>query len=513
MITNTNPYFLLLVTFIPLFSFSQEIVFSEKDFAKNMASIEFERTESESHKNKLNYDWKIYFKIFRDTLALDFVSGREIFTIFNSSDFKNPSFQRFKKAHSNYVNFLGSYGTKKNRSFVYTKSSYKKFLVINHDDTNSKTTESILDFKLKNHIFFGQFTYNSQFYIIAWQKFTRIFTLYVLENDNTFQAFDIDLEKGNFYKDGKLAPFPKKSVSRDPVLYMGNVYYDKNQRILTQIKNNVPNANKDVTERNKFFVQDDMLNITLDYNKESTVLIIIDLKTLEGNTHQITKKTHLESDPFNQKSNSFLFKNLLFQIKGDKKDVSLNLFDLKTGIHHPIANINQKKPYIKNKNLLLSKELVSRFDLGSQVEDKEDIIQKRLRKIMKYGNQVGLQITENTDSFLISIGGYLERDNSSMFYMFGAVGGMAYGIAYPYGQYGGFVRDESLDLFIGKDKFELTYDEFVNPYQRMEDFLNKEYDNKPDKKTKWVTKFNIDSDYYLGYLDKKTKEYFIRKFN
>ena len=193
--------------------------------------------------------------------------------------------------------------------------------------------------------------------------------------------------------------------------------------------------------------------------------------------------------------------------------MSISLFDLNTKTKKRTYTFNRKSPYLKEKNLLVTDEIASEFKLDIDTDDKEDIIKKKLRKIMKSGNQVGLQITENEHTFLVSLGGYLERENASPMIMFGAVGALAQAMTYPYGAYGSFVRDESFDFFIDKKTFELTFDEFLNPYQRMENFLNQEYENKSDKKIKWITKFNIGPDYYLGYLDKKTKEYQIRKFN
>ena len=208
---SQNPLLLFFFLLTVFTNSAQEVVFSEPQLSRTMALTELERKGNEVTKDELNYDWKLYFKKFENTVAIDFVSGREIFSMFNSLDFQHPTYQRFKKEHTSYTNFLGSFGTKNNRSFVYTKNSYKKFLVINHDGTAQSTTETILDFKLKGEIFLGHFTYESEFYIIAWEKFTRIFKLYVLGQNTTFQTYNVDLEKGKFFVDGTPSPFPKKN--------------------------------------------------------------------------------------------------------------------------------------------------------------------------------------------------------------------------------------------------------------------------------------------------------------
>ena len=453
------------------------------------------------------------YQSLNDSFLLSTYNDQKIGLYTNSFNFDNPKYHKIYKENFGFINYLGNYGNRENRIFVFAKNSKKKFLTINYSLTNkNKIIEKVLDFKLKGELYLGNFTYNNRFYIIGWKKNTRILTLNKFDEDFATQRYEIDLEKGQFLMNGiikdKIPPLPSNAIYSDPTYSLGHGIKE-----FRWIRDDIPNPNKDVTSANKMYIRGNLLTLSLDSNKKQTSLIQIDLDSHETKTHVIENTTSLKLDAYNHKTNSYIINDLLFQLKGDKKKIGLSVFNLTENEKKQLISFNRTTPYYKDKNLMVTEDIIKKYNLNTGENNKESNVQKRLKKIMRSGNKVGMQITENDSVFLITLGGYMQKSGGSPM-MMGAPGAPGFGgVTFSFGYYGTFIRDESLNFYVSKDKPSLTYSDFENPYEQMATFLEEEYEGKQQKKSNRIAKFKIGFDYYLGYMDKKTRTYFFRKFN
>ncbi|MEN1785425.1 MAG: hypothetical protein AAGF77_09825, partial [Bacteroidota bacterium] len=347
------------------------------------------------------------------------------------------------------------------------------------------------------------------FYVISVIKRSRVFQLTKLDSSGQYSTITINIEEGEYFQNGeaitKMPEAPSNSEEKDPIVHFAL------PREMALMRTDVPNTNEDVTRPNKFYLEDDTLILTLDGNEKSTTMVQIDMSNFETATNVISKKLDFPLEGESLKTNSFLFNNILYQMKGNKSGLGLLFFDLKQNKSVPLGYFNRKTPYEPERNLIINEQIRQQHDIPIPEKSNEEDIQKRLRRVMRYRNRVGFQITENDHTLLINCGAYSVTQSSApmMYGMGGAVGGLAMGIGFS----GTYIFEESINLLLEKDGLTLTYNDFKNPYVRMEDYLNEAYEDKAIKKTRWRSKFKIGTDYYLGYLDKKSNQYHFTKFN
>lgn len=472
-------------------------------------------TSNELGKKLGAYDQAVNFERIDNTILLSYIGEKNITIHENTTDFSKSKNYLFTKKTLEYQNYLGSYGNKEDRVFVYAKNSNKKFLTLKFNLTTKTNTEKKLEFKLKNQHYLGHFTYQDNFYIISLIKNTRTFKLTRIDLDSNFKEIDINIEEGDFLVDGVLKEMPSVSVSSsgissDKVLNFGTGSIKT--RTMSEMKNQVPNPNSEVTKNNKLYLNNNELLITLDSNLEATTLVSIYLDSFKSVTQLISKKPDFKVGSYTGKTNSYIHEKILYQMKGDKNKASLFLFDLEKKSTKTLIQFDAETPYDPENNLIISEKIRQQHAISIPLKQKDENVQKRLRKIMKTANNVGFQITENQNTLLITLGAYLERSSGTGGFGGGGFGAGA-GIPFSLGFNTTFIRDESLNFFVDKTDYSLTYSNFESPYDRMKTYLNKRYNDKAIKKTKWLQKFKIGTDYYLGFLDKKTKEYQFVKFN
>ena len=371
-----------------------------------------------------------------------------------------------------------------------------------------------MDFKLEREKYLVNFSHKGKFYLLTQLNNTRKYKFYLLDVDLNLETQIFDLDKSEFYVDGeKQDDLPNnRTVYANGAVKDDLLNYGAKRFRLERIKRYTPNLNEAITYGNKIYVRDNKLLITLDSNKEHTILIEINLEDSSSIIKQISKLDFGENLS-STKTNSFILDDFLFLLKGDKKRVFVKLLDLKTNKTKNVFSFHRNSPYLKERNALLNQNVVSKYNIDMQPSEgsNAESVQKRLQKIMRGGNQVGLRVLDSDQSFLLMLGGYKLKNGGPVMVPggFGAAGGLT--MNFGFGNYT-FVRDESLFFYLDKTNFDLDLSDFEDPYQQMEDFLNERYANKAHKKIGWKTKFQMDSDYYLGYLDRKENIYYISKF-
>ena len=459
------------------------------------------------------FEGEVSFAKAQDHFFLSFLESNYITVAQYDLAFNKTFEKRLTKEKESHVNFLDSYKSENSITYIFSNNSRKKYLGLTYNFQNDEVTEKTLDFKLEREKYLVNFSHKGKFYLLTQPNNTRKYKFYILDVDLNLETQIIDLDKSGFYKDGeKQETLPNRTIFANGSVKDELLDYGSKRFRLEEIKRNTPNLNEAVTYNNKIYVRDSKLLITLDSNKEHTVLIEINLKDSNSIIKQIPKLDFGENLS-STKTNSFILDDLLFLLKGDKKRVFVKLLDLKTNETKNVFSFHRNSPYLKERNALLNQNVVSKYNIDMRPSEgsSAESVQKRLQKIMKGGNQVGLRVLDSDQSFLLMLGGYKMTTSGPAMMPggFGAAGGIT--MSFAFGNYT-FVRDESLFFYLDKTNFDLDLSDFEDPYQQMEDYLNDHYVDKAHKKIGWKTKFQIDSDYYLGYLDRKENIYYIRKF-
>ncbi|MDC6366548.1 MULTISPECIES: hypothetical protein [Flavobacteriaceae] len=417
------------------------------------------------------------------------------------------------KQKQSHVNFIESYQAENKVGYIFSNNSRKKFFGLIYDFESEKIVEKPLDFKLEREDYLVNYSHDGKFYILAQIKNTRKLKFHVLDINLNYETHIIDLGKSDYYKNGtKQDEFPKRVVYSNGTIKDSLLNYASHNAYLKLVKRHSPNLNEVITHSDKIYLSDEKLLITLDSNNEYTNLIEINQKDSKTTIRQISK-TDFGENLSGIKTNSFILDNLLFLLKGDKKKVFVKLYNLDSNKSTSVFSFHRNSPYLEQRNILLNQNLVTKHNIDIHPsESNKESVQKRLQKIMKGGNKIGLRALDSDQSFLLMLGGYKKTNGAPMTMpgSFGAVGGLTMGMMF--GNYT-FVRDESLYFYLDKQNFDLDLSDFEDPYQKMEDLFNEIYDEKARRKISWKTKFQIDSDYYLGYLDRRENIYYIRKFN
>ena len=164
------------------------------------------------------------------------------------------------------------------------------------------------------------------------------------------------------------------------------------------------------------------------------------------------------------------------------------MLDLNSKTYVFKQTFDNNTPYFADRNLMISKDILQEHDIPEPKKEKDASVENRLRRIMHPMSNVGIRVIENDKNYFITLGKY-QQVSGSYPMMGGELGGFS--------NFGGFTafynftKEESLNFYLNKNDFSIALDDYIDPYERMEDFL----------------------DDILGYFDKKEKKYYLRKFN
>lgn len=477
----------ILLFFLLIFQFSiaQEIVF-EKPSLLNA------------------YDYKEATIDFIDngsTFNLNYISESTALSWLFSENLKKITQKRAYKVSTTCINPLGSFGTEDTSVFIYTNNSKKKFraVTIHHKNDNIEHTQ--LDFKLSKEKLINAFAYKQKFYLFTFSKKHLKYRFHIFDTNLNHSIKEIEIGAKNL-KDSENLDQSKQEQWLNSI---ANLSY--NSRAVL-IEDNTSYQNAIITRPSKVFISDNKLSLTID-KKNYTNIVDIDLENYTTKIKRVGK-IHLGVDRETlSKSNSFLFKNLLFVAKGNSGQLNLRIFDNLTDSLMVEHNFDKNSSYSKEKNLIVSEQLINQHNLPKAEKSKDNIIKKRLRKVMKGDNDIGLRISQVDNKYFLNFGGYLFRTGHA------PVAGM--GMGFPgfmmgIGFYYNFERDESLNLYLDNTNFDIDYTEDKPVYDKMNDFLNERYKGKVHNNTEGIKKFKYKNNYYLSYFDLNNKTFYIRKF-
>lgn len=399
---------------------------------------------------------------------------------YNKSLFLRGQFTDSIKSAKNGILLGSSLSEDGNPSLYWSSPDYKNLKIIKYYfDTKASKTLSF-DFGSYNSYVISHFQKDNSFYVLAKEIKEPHLLLFIFNNGKCeIKMFDFsgilfqNKNDQRFSFSTILQYFPIEKMEHD----------------------NFNPLDKSVS-KNKMYVLDNHILLTLDYNTKKTQVLDLNLETQE-----VTEKNY--DQPISKKpsktSNSFYNDNKLFQISTNNDEFLFDVKDLSTGKSVKTVSIS-KKDTINFKNSPL-------FIQNNGYKPQEINTTAKFLKQLSALN-VGVTVFKNKENSFITFGGFLEYQISRA-------------PSFNYSQNDAFFGFEDYNAYPAYTQSRMVYfDSMMNPDY---EFINNQQ-TEPlaiDNifyflgKSKNIILENIIKlkDYsLLGYYDLGTKQYVIRKF-
>lgn len=238
---------------------------------------------------------------------ISFISDKNKITAlkFNNSIFLSDSLSLNKP--DDYRFLIGSYFVESNNPISYwANNDLSEFYGISFDFQNKNTTQFKFDLNLKEDQIFSEFSENGKFYFISQKKDSDELFVTIL-NGNVVEKKRIDFSKINFIDENK-----PNSLNKLLKKYG-----------LTKIEEKGYNSLFTTSKKIKFYLKNDTIIITFDNTTSSTMVLEVNL--LNSEIKETKYKIAFEEN-FNT-TNSLLFENKLVQLKANKSEFKVDVFD------------------------------------------------------------------------------------------------------------------------------------------------------------------------------------------
>ncbi|WP_394747611.1 hypothetical protein [Spongiimicrobium salis] len=170
-------------------------------------------------------------------------------------------------------------------------------------------TEKKFDLKIKNELFIKAINHENIFYILTAVKAKSILKLYRFQADE-YQITTYDLSKKSFFN------------TRDQRTALANIFKNVDAPI---IEDEVPSAIDITAEPIKIYPKKNQLLITMDHRDSATRVIQLNLTEDSSEVYAHSISTLPFGKTYNIKSNSFLYRNRLYQVIASKELLKLTI--------------------------------------------------------------------------------------------------------------------------------------------------------------------------------------------
>lgn len=489
-------FFNLIILFGTLNGTAQELIF-EKAINLNY-----------SNKNSIKKSIPIV-NSYTNKIALFLIGKLEVFCILFNKNFEQLDSYNTSLLDNKFPILLGNSITQNKYHLFFTNDKKKKFYIKTIDINNKKENDKILEFKLKDEIFLESFSYENKFYLLTVKFLSSIIKIREFEGNSITQTLELG------FKDQPISQFSDNDIfdvlSQTSSGFRGDFGVQK-------IDNSTPNSLNLTSKLHKIYLANDKLYITLDKIVEHTELISIDLKTFNFNIQLFPKEDIHCNNPLKTKSNSYLYKNILYQIKGCKHEISFSGRYLENESLIKSVRLNKDEeftfkntPYMENGSSMFKKN----------IDDEIENTKKLIKKI--YSSKIGISAFEKNNITALTIGGfkYTATGSSGSMTMMSSghnvstsQGTISVAPTYHYNPsmsgYSNYLNSKStyFKALIDIANFQhISGDIPQNIFDEIQEF---EISN--DNKFEAKTLFKIEDYYIYGYYDNDEEKYFLRKF-
>lgn len=405
-----------------------------------------------------------------------------------------------ERPDTNYSNMIGTCGDKSNPMLFWASSNDKEIFTQKFNMSDHKVSEQkyLLDFKKEKVL--QSFSLNENFYLVSVIKDTDILKFYIFNEKekiektidfNGYKFLDSDIKRTTFYK------------------VLSETFYGRQESFsITKITSESPASLALSYKKRKVYLDNNKLTFSFDNNTLYTQLITVDLVSFLATEKMIKKPDLINEIPYELneiESNSFLFDNKLFQIKSSPDLIKFSIKDLENNILNENTIYWGKSIDIQNSDIMLEN--------GSSKNKRKIDSEIFIRKMNNQSPAISCY--KQDENLLVTLGSVSQvQQQMSGGMMVGAMFGVA-GVLIA-----SALSSPTMDNFNSYSNREITYvnclfdqtgkhiEGTVRPlaFEKMRVFLEEAKDLSSQ------TIFKVGNTYYLGFFEKKSVEYSIRKF-
>jgi len=444
-------------------------------------------------------------------LPILFISGKNVKVYYFADDF---TFQReinIKRSIVDSREYLGSYMVDNSLVIMF---SDKKMNLISQLLVNLSTgvSKELLVYKHEH----------DQKYLASWEVLDSLFVLSIVENSSVLivrKFFGLGKTATSNFNIGSNHMDNSSLVSRSSLSDIFDNQGGKPQKIDPSI----PVSLKTASAKNKIYLVDDKIIITLDDNGNATKLITLNLI---DNSHDIANFAYVNyqpQQPLPTSYNSFIYDNTIFQISINKNEIGMRIVSL--GDTNRVALFQTKKDAdiaFLNSTLSLRNEKEG-FLFGNPVVTEI----RTTRKFLKMASKMSpaISVFSNHLNYQILMGGVMDIHQSAgvMSNTVVSSGGDMMvspngSLAMPDPDYN-FPTNYSFTSYASRMSASFSSNIDTSSYCHSDSFISKytydyiiKYANYMPGRFGLVTVFKIKGDYYLGYYSYSNMTYNIEWF-
>lgn len=326
-----------------------------------------------------------------DEFSLLFIGKRKIHGYLFDDNFNKIDSLTIGKRPRKYKETIGSSISLNNDYRIFLMNNNKrKFAVINFSFKDKKPTISELDLKFKfgKEVFIQSINLDNKFYLLTKEPYSSIINIYSFDEYANYKKHIIDLSEYEFLS--------KKGVREFDYFLPSHSSFDSTTAKLHKFDENSINSLDQTSNYTKMYIQNNHLVFTLDDNNEFTQIIDINLTDYHHSFKKINK-----IDGFKAKnSNSYLFKNKIFQVASTSKEMYFIIRDFNTGDILKQYSIKNDEPIsFKNTDII---------QYGGAYANKR-VLKNTKQYLRKVANSnIGVTVDEIDEKYYITIGGFKE---------------------------------------------------------------------------------------------------------
>jgi hypothetical protein len=480
-----------------------------------------------------------------NSFPLELKGNRDVFQIVNeanknvslfvsdrkevSSFLLNESMQitdsiKTERPERKYTDIAGYINKDKNIRLYWSSEDHKEIYTQLYDTENHTVLNQEYALSLKNEKFVQNFSENNLFYMVTIVKESNLLKFYIFDIDgkmsektidfNGFRFLDKDNHKSNFYS--ILREFKKAlnaSISLQKIT-------PENTTSLTYSSN-----------KRKCYLKNNKLTITIDLSIDFTQLIIIDLNTFTATEKFIKNPYIYYENSLEVDSNSFLMDDKLYQIKSSSSMLKLSIKTLDDTLLKEYTATETEPIDFKNSDIIQKGTVKS----GLFPIDNDRVLEKTKQFLRKLHNaSCAISCYNLNGNTLLTLGSVTDLNVGGVMMPMGApgFGGANFGsTSFPnfqfmyvnptYDNFNSYKNRKVvfINCLFDKDNNHVSGELKPIAFDKIQGFLVEDdkqdtlsFFSNPENKEKSKTVFKLDSNYYLGHYDNKTKRYVIRKF-
>lgn len=461
--------------------------------------------------------------VLNNEIALFLLNNNNIFGFQFNNDYELQKNYITKINEKKYKTLLGYSKDTTSYSLFFTDKKKKRFYSKTINFNTKKDSDKIYEFKLKEESFLSSINQNNKFYLLTVKKSSSILIIRVFSGNELSKIERIDLSA---------YPFSKPPYTNLSSALLNEDNYGIGLSI-QKIEADSPNTLELASKKSKLYCFDNKIYITINNLRSNTKIITIDLANFDFKVQLFNNGVIDCFNKSSEKANSFLHKNILYQIKGCASELYFTLYDIETNKLIKDYRVQREEEIIfKNSELIYKRPTMFNQDI---VEKELDNTAKILNKISS--SNIAISVHEANKFLEITIGSYKEVSTGG--------GGMSMGMGMPMGgmnmgsmnmavtfhynpvMYGYNSYSNSKEVYFKTllDKVDYTHlanETFKSSLEKIDSFEDENifhgnvfdrilpFDVVEDSNAKTI--FKIDDYFVFGYFDKKEKKYYLRKF-